>query len=146
MTPWSATWPQGTGTSLLITSADFSSGSIHPKTASTFTNSTTPSTLMSETGSFAVNSDGTGQWPKNIQAGIDSCTPTTSQVVASKRINFAYSFPGIPSVTVSAFTQRPDIVFASPAAIDATGFTVYVYRGNGTTPVDFEYVAMMPTV
>ena len=124
VSPWTATWPQGTGTSLLITAADFSTGSIHPPDNIGICQCLNPVAVGTEAGNFVLNSDGTGRWPKVVQMGYATVTPSASSTVTTQRVNFPYAFATIPMVTVSAITLRPDIVFATASAIDASGFDI----------------------
>lgn len=67
---------------------------------------------------------------------------TTAGTTYSKRVPFNKTFSSIPTVTCSCATATPNTAFATPTAIDTTGFTVNGVRTASTADLSVFWQAV----
>ena len=82
------------------------------------------------------------QLNSDLQGGIVSITPTSTNTPTYMQITFPVAFSSAPAVTVSPLTSAPHIVSASVLEITATGCKIYLTRSDATQNTSISWVAV----
>lgn len=90
-----------------------------------------------------LNANGKVSLRKYVQAGKGTLkTKGNAKKVVKLSVTFPQAFSSVPYVAVSPVSSVPHLVSVSITDVTTTGFTVCMYRNNGTADTSIRWIAV----